>query len=58
MKEPPPGLCGDCRHARLLNSAKGAAFVQCLLAETDARFPKWPRLPVLACAGHQPGPRK
>lgn len=55
MKEPPPGLCGDCRHARAVVSSSGARFVQCRLSESDARFPKWPRLPVLSCAGHEPG---
>ena len=53
--EPSPGLCGHCRHARALTSAGGSRFYQCLLSETDPRFPKWPRLPVLACAGHEPG---
>jgi len=55
MSEPPPGLCGDCRHARALTSASGARFYQCLKAETDARFAKWPRLPMLSCPGHEPG---
>jgi hypothetical protein len=50
-----PGLCGDCRHARTLTSSAGAAYYQCLLADADARFVKWPRLPVLSCAGHEPG---
>jgi len=52
---PAPGLCGDCRHARTLTSSSGATFYQCLLAETDPRFPKWPRLPVLSCSGYEPG---
>ena len=52
---PAPGLCGDCRHARTLTSSSGATFYQCLLSETDPRFPKWPRLPVLACSGYEPG---
>jgi hypothetical protein len=52
---PSPGLCGECRHARTLTSSGGATYYQCLLAETDPRFPKWPRLPVLSCSGYEPG---
>jgi hypothetical protein len=53
--EPPPGLCADCRHARTLTSSGGSTFYQCLRSDTDARFVKWPRLPVLSCPGHEPG---
>jgi hypothetical protein len=53
--EPFPGLCGDCRHARTLTSSTGTCFYQCLLSESDPRFPKWPRLPVLSCSGYEPG---
>jgi hypothetical protein len=53
--EPSPGLCASCRRARALTSSSGARFYQCLLSETDPRFPKWPRLPVLSCSGHEPG---
>jgi hypothetical protein len=52
---PSPGLCGGCRHARTLTAAGGARYYQCLLAEIDRRYPKWPRLPVLACGGYEPG---
>ena len=55
MTAPSFGLCGSCRHARRLTTASGAEFVQCRLAESDRRFPKWPRLPVLSCAGHESG---
>jgi hypothetical protein len=49
----PPGLCGDCVHARVLASAR-SVFLRCGLAETDARFPRYPPLPVLRCAGYRP----
>ena len=52
---PSPGLCADCRHARVLTTAAGSRIYQCRLAESDARFEKWPRLPVLSCPGHEPG---
>ena len=53
--EPPPGLCGDCRHARALTTGSGGTIYQCLKAQTDARLDKWPRLPMLSCPAHEPG---
>ena len=47
------GLCAGCAHARVVTSARGAAFVLCSLSRTDERFAKYPRLPVLACAGYR-----
>jgi len=47
------GLCGDCRHARRIESDRGSLFLLCQLALTDPRFRKYPRLPVLACDGFQ-----
>jgi hypothetical protein len=46
------GLCGNCVHARILNSDRGSTFVQCKLSFSDARFAKYPRLPVLTCSGY------
>jgi hypothetical protein len=46
----PPGLCAGCVHRRLLASAR-SVFLRCGLADSDARFPRYPALPVLACAG-------
>ncbi|HYX26565.1 MAG TPA: hypothetical protein VFC23_20595 [Thermoanaerobaculia bacterium] len=48
----PAGLCATCEHLRLLAS-KRSVFVRCGLAETDARFPKYPPLPVVVCAGYR-----
>jgi hypothetical protein len=50
----PAGLCASCRHAREVVSGKGSGFVLCELSRTDRRFPRYPRLPVLACAGYEP----
>ncbi|HTU35144.1 MAG TPA: hypothetical protein VMF66_15180 [Candidatus Acidoferrum sp.] len=47
------GLCANCVHARQIRSDRGAIFWMCGLSATDSRFPKYPRLPVLACAGYQ-----
>jgi hypothetical protein len=48
-----PGLCGSCRHAQVVRSDRGSEFYRCLLAATDARFQKYPPLPVVACPGYQ-----
>lgn len=48
-----PGLCGRCRHARILTSPK-SAFVRCGLAAEDPRFPRYPPLPVTSCTGYEP----
>ncbi len=48
----PAGLCADCMHARRVESERGSVFVMCQLSATDANFPKYPRLPVLACEGY------
>jgi hypothetical protein len=49
----PPGLCATCEHLRLLASRR-SVFVRCGLAAVDARFPRYPGLPVMACAGYRP----
>lgn len=46
-----PGLCGACVHARVVRSGRGSTFWLCEQSRTDARFPRYPRLPVLACVG-------
>jgi len=48
------GLCASCVHARRIESARGSEFWLCQLSATDARFAKYPRLPVLACPGYSP----
>src|SRR5262249_43102550 len=47
------GLCALCRHARRVESTRGSVFWQCGRAATDARFPRYPRLPVLRCDGFE-----
>jgi hypothetical protein len=51
---PQLGLCADCVHARLIESAKGSQFLLCQLSHSDPTFLKYPRLPVLVCAGYSP----
>jgi hypothetical protein len=47
------GLCADCVHAREIESSRGSRFLLCELSRTDPRFAKYPRLPVLKCAGYR-----
>ncbi|HVR97855.1 MAG TPA: hypothetical protein VMW27_14650 [Thermoanaerobaculia bacterium] len=49
----PAGLCASCVHLRVVAS-KRSVFVRCGLAEVDPAFPKYPRLPVMACPGYTP----
>jgi len=51
---PEPGLCGACRHARRVVSARGSVFILCELSAVDPGFPKYPPLPVRACRGYRP----
>ena len=46
------GLCATCVHAVRVTSSRGSEFWQCGLSAVDARFPKYPRLPVLQCSGY------
>jgi len=50
------GLCADCIHSRRIESAHGSVFILCNLYQTDPRFPKYPRLPVLSCDGYKQKP--
>src|SRR5204862_3673391 len=51
-----PGLCGSCQHARIVQSSQGSNFYLCLLSRTDARFARYPVLPVRSCIGYNPQP--
>lgn len=50
------GLCRNCRHARLLASAR-STFLRCDLSDSDPRFLRYPALPVLECPGWAPDER-
>jgi hypothetical protein len=47
------GLCGVCRHHRVTGNRRGSRFYLCELSKTDARFPRYPALPVVRCAGFE-----
>ena len=51
---PPAGLCERCANVRIVETRKGSRFYLCTLSEVDPRFPKYPGIPVLRCAGYVP----
>ena len=48
------GLCDSCRHQRLGGNTRGSKFSLCERSRTDPGYPRYPRLPVVECAGHEP----
>ena len=47
------GLCLGCRHVRVVAARAGNRYYRCERSTFDPRYPKYPRLPVLACAGRE-----
>lgn len=47
------GLCGHCKHARVIKSSKGSEFTLCERSKTDPRYRKYPALPVVQCVGYE-----
>lgn len=56
MPQRPPraGLCGSCVHQRIVKNTRGSEFSLCERSREDPAYPRYPRLPVLECAGHEP----
>jgi hypothetical protein len=52
------GLCRLCLHVRLVKTGRGSTFSLCRRSETDPRFARYPRLPVVRCPGFEPDPEK
>lgn len=46
-------LCETCRHVRIVTTPKGSRFVLCTRSTDDARFAKYPPLPVVRCVGFE-----
>jgi hypothetical protein len=55
---PGAGLCANCRHARHIENRRGSIFFLCGRAENDARYSRYPPLPVLRCTGHEAAPEE
>ncbi|MGX6447689.1 hypothetical protein ACVU7I_06435 [Patulibacter sp. S7RM1-6] len=49
----PFGLCDACAHQRLVGNTRGSTFSLCGRSRTDDRYPRYPRMPVLACPGFE-----
>ncbi len=47
------GLCFTCRWKRTTLNRRGSVFFRCARAETDARFVRYPPLPVHSCPGYE-----
>jgi len=48
------GLCAHCRHASAQENTRRRVFWRCLRADHDPAYRRYPPLPVVACAGHEP----
>ena len=54
MPSVPAGLCASCRHQRIVRTTRGSTFSLCERSRTEPdRYPRYPRLPVTACGGHE-----
>lgn len=47
------GLCETCAFHRIIRSDRGSIFYLCEKSFSDPAFTKYPRLPVLECAGYE-----
>jgi hypothetical protein len=47
------GLCARCRHSKEIRTDRGSSFIMCLRSFREPEYLKYPRLPVLRCAGFE-----
>jgi hypothetical protein len=52
-ERPNYGLCDSCVHQQLVPNTRGSVFSLCQRSRTDPRFPRYPRVPVMACPGYE-----
>jgi len=50
---PRAGLCDTCVHQQVVRNTRGSVFSLCLRSRTDPTYPRYPRVPVLECAGYE-----
>jgi hypothetical protein len=48
------GLCDACVHQRIVRNTRGSVFSLCERSRTQPEYPRYPRVPVLECAGFEP----
>jgi hypothetical protein len=46
------GLCDTCEHQQLVRNTRGSTFSLCRRSREDRDYPRYPRIPVLACPGY------
>jgi hypothetical protein len=51
------GLCDSCVHQQLVRNTRGSSFSLCRRSRVDPAYPRYPRLPVVSCPGHEPRER-
>jgi len=49
---PSAGLCDSCRHQQVVRT-KRSSFSLCRRWKEDDRYPRYPRVPVMRCRGHE-----
>jgi len=47
------GLCDTCVHQQLVRNTRGSTFSLCKRSREGPAYPRYPRIPVLACQGHE-----
>lgn len=47
------GLCDSCVHQKLVPNTRGSVFSLCQRSRSDPAYPRYPRVPVLACPGYE-----
>jgi hypothetical protein len=48
------GLCDRCAHQQFVPNTRGSVFSLCRRSREDPAYPRYPRVPVLRCAGYEP----
>jgi len=47
------GLCDTCVHQQIVRNTRGSVFSLCRRSRDEPEFPRYPRVPVLECVGHE-----
>jgi hypothetical protein len=47
------GLCDRCTHQQIVRNTRGSSFSLCRRSREDPAYPRYPRVPVLECAGYE-----
>jgi hypothetical protein len=52
------GLCDSCVHQRIVRNTRGSSFSLCERSRTQPDYPRYPRVPIVACPGYEPRERR